>query len=206
MAGAISMSMSTAQVPDRPMRADARRNYDRLLGEARTSFAEHGTDASLEDIARRAGVGIGTLYRHFPNRHALMNAVFQEALSALLERSRELAGAEQPCRALVEWLGAIVTHAGEYRGLAQALMSASRDETSALAQCHTPLREAGARLLSRAQESRAVRADVSIDDLLQLTNAIALAAEQTPDDPALADRLLLLTLQGLKGRAGPSDG
>lgn len=204
MAGAISMSMSTTQVPGRPMRADARRNHDRLLGEARTSFAEHGTDASLEDIARRAGVGIGTLYRHFPNRHALMNAVFQEALSALLERSRELAGAEQPCRALVEWLGAIITHAGEYRGLAQALMSASRDETSALAQCHTPLREAGARLLSRAQESGAVRADVSIDDLLQLTNAIALAAEQTPDDPALADRLLLLTLQGLKGRADPS--
>ncbi|MGW6349830.1 MULTISPECIES: SbtR family transcriptional regulator [unclassified Streptomyces] len=200
------MSMSTARVPDRPMRADARRNHDRLVGEARTSFAEHGTDASLEDIARRAGVGIGTLYRHFPNRHALMNAVFQEALSALLERSRELAGAEQPCRALVEWLGAIVTHAGEYRGLAQALMSASRDETSALAQCHTPLREAGARLLSRAQESGAVRADVSIDDLLQLTNAIALAAEQTPDDPALADRLLLLTLQGLKGRADPSGG
>ncbi|WRZ74688.1 TetR/AcrR family transcriptional regulator [Streptomyces sp. NBC_01237] len=206
MAGAISMSISTARVPDRPMRADARRNHDRLVGEARTSFAEHGTDASLEDIARRAGVGIGTLYRHFPNRHALMNAVFQEALSALLERSRELAGAEQPCRALVEWLGAIVTHAGEYRGLAQALMSASRDETSALAQCHTPLREAGARLLSRAQESGAVRADVSIDDLLQLTNAIALAAEQTPDDPALADRLLLLTLQGLKGRADPSGG
>ncbi|WP_442818375.1 TetR/AcrR family transcriptional regulator [Streptomyces sp. NBC_01237] len=200
------MSISTARVPDRPMRADARRNHDRLVGEARTSFAEHGTDASLEDIARRAGVGIGTLYRHFPNRHALMNAVFQEALSALLERSRELAGAEQPCRALVEWLGAIVTHAGEYRGLAQALMSASRDETSALAQCHTPLREAGARLLSRAQESGAVRADVSIDDLLQLTNAIALAAEQTPDDPALADRLLLLTLQGLKGRADPSGG
>lgn len=206
MAGAISMSMSTARVPDRPMRADARRNHDRLVGEARTSFAEHGTDASLEDIARRAGVGIGTLYRHFPNRHALMNAVFQEALSALLERSRELAGAEQPCRALVDWLGAIVTHAGEYRGLAQALMSASRDETSALAQCHTPLREAGARLLSRAQESGAVRADVSIDDLLQLTNAIALAAEQTPDDPALAGRLLLLTLQGLKGRADPSGG
>ncbi|WP_328905486.1 TetR family transcriptional regulator [Streptomyces sp. NBC_00234] len=193
------MATSTAQTPARPMRADARRNYDRLLGEARMSFAEHGTDASLEDIARRAGVGIGTLYRHFPNRQALMNAVFQEALAALLTRSRELAEAEHPCRALVEWLGAIVTHAGEYRGVAQALMSASRDETSALAQCNVPLRQAGARLLARAQEVGAVRADVSIDDLMQLTNAIALAAEQSPDDPGLADRLLMLTLQGLKG-------
>ncbi len=77
-------------------------------------------------------------------------------------------------------------------------MSASRDETSALVQCHLPLREAGAGLLRRAQESGSVRADVSIDDLLQLTNAIALAAEQSPDDPELADRLLRLTLRGLK--------
>ncbi|MEU0664248.1 MULTISPECIES: TetR/AcrR family transcriptional regulator [Streptomyces] len=182
----------------RPMRADARRNYERLLREARTAFAEHGTDASLEDIARRAGVGIGTLYRHFPNRHALMNAVFQDALHTLLERSRDLAGAEQPCTALVEWLRAIVTHAGEYRGLARALMSASHDASSALSQCSTPMRSAGERLLVRAQEAGAVRADVSIGDLMQLTNAIALAAEQSPDDPELADRLLTLTLRGLK--------
>jgi AcrR family transcriptional regulator len=198
------MAMSTAPTPARPMRADARRNHDRLLSEARTSFAAQGTDASLEDIARKAGVGIGTLYRHFPNRQALMNAVFQEALTALLDRSRELAHADQPCTALVEWLGAIITHAGEYRGLAQALMSASGDETSALTSCHVPLRQAGAQLLARAQTSGSVRADVSIDDLLQLTNAIALAAEQTPADPALADRLLRLTLRGLK--AGPADG
>ncbi|WP_326699493.1 TetR/AcrR family transcriptional regulator [Streptomyces sp. NBC_01754] len=191
-------STAGAPAPSRPMRADARRNHDRLLGEARASFAEHGTDASLEDIARRAGVGIGTLYRHFPTRHALMNAVFQEALAALLTRSGELAESEQPCSALVEWLGAIVTHAGEYRGLAQALMSASADRDSALTACHVPLRQAGARMLVRAQASGAVRADVSIDDLLQLTNAIALAAEQTPGDPALADRLLRLTLQGLR--------
>ncbi|MFE7774084.1 TetR/AcrR family transcriptional regulator [Streptomyces sp. NPDC057445] len=176
----------------RPMRADARRNYERLLVEARAAFAEHGTDASLEDIARRAGVGIGTLYRHFPNRHALMNAVFQDALASLLERSRELASAEQPCGALVEWLRAIVTHAGEYRGVARALMSES------LSQCSVPLRQAGARLLARAQEAGAVRVDVSIGDLMQLTNAIALAAEQDPSDPELADRLLTLTLRGLK--------
>ncbi|MBT2441345.1 TetR/AcrR family transcriptional regulator [Streptomyces sp. ISL-36] len=180
------------------MRADARRNHERLLSEARTAFAEHGTDASLEDVARRAGVGIGTLYRHFPNRDALMSAVFQEALSALLQRSRELAGASEPCRALVEWLRALITHAGEYRGLAHALMSASDDESSALARCSVPLRAAGEVLLSRAQEAGAVRTDVSIRDLMQLTNAIGLAAEQSPQDEDLADRLLSLTLRGLK--------
>lgn len=199
------MATSTARTPARPMRADARRNYDRLLAEARGAFAEHGTDASLEDVARRAGVGIGTLYRHFPTRHALMSAVFQEAVASLITRSRELAAAERPCAGLMEWLGAIVTHAGEYRGLAQALMSTCRDENSALAPCNVPLREAGSVLLGRAQASGAVRGDVSIDDLMQLTNAIALAAEQSPSDPALADRLLTLTLRGLKPNSSPAD-
>ena len=199
------MATSTAGTPARPMRADARRNHGRLLAAARTAFAEHGTDASLEDVARRAGVGIGTLYRHFPTRHALMSAVFQEAVTSLITRSRELAGAERPCAALVEWLGAIVTHAGEYRGLAQALMATCRDESSALARCNTPLREAGSLLLTRAQWAGSVRADVSIDDLMQLTNAIALAAEQSPDDPQLADRLLTLTLRGLAKSSSSGD-
>ncbi|GGT90192.1 MULTISPECIES: TetR/AcrR family transcriptional regulator [Streptomyces] len=180
------------------MRADARRNHERLLSEARAAFAEHGTDTSLEDVARRAGVGIGTLYRHFPSRDALMSAVFQEALAALLQRSRDLAVAPDPCRALVEWLRALISHASEYRGLAHALMSASLDESSAMARCSVPLRAAGEILLSRAQEAGVVRTDVSIRDLMQLTNAIALAAEQSPQDADLADRLLSLTLKGLR--------
>ncbi len=79
-------------------------------------FAAHGTDASLEDVAKRAGVGIGTLYRHFPNRQALMSAVFEDAARELLVRSRELLSAPQPCGALVTWLREMVTHASEYRG------------------------------------------------------------------------------------------
>ncbi|TXS56607.1 TetR/AcrR family transcriptional regulator [Streptomyces sp. t39] len=187
----------------RPKRADARRNYERLLTEARAVFAARGTDASLEEIARRSGVGIGTLYRHFPSRHAMMSAVFQDALAELLERSRELAAAEQPCRALVDWLRAVVAHAGEYRGLATALMSGTADDSSAMASCSMSLREAGEGLLQRAQESGAVRPDVSIGDLMQLTNAIALAAEQSPTDTELPDRLLALTLRGLRAD-GPS--
>ncbi|WP_372341216.1 TetR/AcrR family transcriptional regulator [Streptomyces sp. CC224E] len=190
--------MTTAEHDrSRRMRADARRNYDRLLAQARIAFAEHGTGASLEDVARGAGVGIGTLYRHFPNRHALMSAVFEEAVSDLLDRSRALLDAPQPCAALVTWLREIITHASEYRGLSRALMSASQDASSALARCSDPMREAGQALLSRAQRVGAVRSDVSITDLLQLTNAIALAAEETPSDPGLADRLLRLTLRGI---------
>ncbi|MFF0557036.1 TetR/AcrR family transcriptional regulator [Streptomyces sp. NPDC004266] len=180
------------------MRADARRNHERLLTEARAVFAEQGADAPLEEVARRAGVGIGTLYRHFPTRADLLNAVFQEALAELLDRSREFEEADAPCRALAEWLRALIAHAGEYRGLAHALMSASHDRGSALARCSDPLRAAGERLLERARRAGQVRADVSIGDLMQLTNAIALAAEQCPEDALLADRLLALTLRGLE--------
>ncbi|MEW2394460.1 TetR/AcrR family transcriptional regulator [Streptomyces sp. NPDC046862] len=191
------------------MRADARRNHERLLAEARAAFAAHGTDASLEDVAKRAGVGIGTLYRHFPNRYALMSAVFEDAVGQLLARSRELLDDPQPCGALVTWLRDIISHAGEYRGLSRALMtvsySASHDSGddgenggSELARCGDPIREAGSALLARAQEAGAVRPGVSIGDLLQLTHAIALAAEETPADPDLADRLLTLTVRGLK--------
>ncbi|MHC0431122.1 TetR/AcrR family transcriptional regulator [Streptomyces sp. O3] len=182
------------------MRADARRNHERLLAVARAAFAEHGTDASLEDIARRAGVGIGTLYRHFPHRHALMSAVFQDAVDELLARSRELLDDPRPCEALVGWLREVITHAGAYRGLSRALMSVSYDDASALSRCREPMRDAGGALLARAREAGSVRPDVTIGDLLQLTNAIALAAEETPSDPGLADRLLTLTLQGLAPR------
>lgn len=204
------MTTETTHAP-RPMRADARRNYERLLAEARTAFTAHGTDASLEDIARRAGVGIGTLYRHFPNRTALMSAVFQGEVDALLARSRELLASAEPCRALVEWLRTIVAHASTYRGLSRALMAAQSDEGSAMSRCSLPMREAGSELLARAQGAGAVRADVGIVDLMQLTNAISLAVEQSPDDPELADRLLMLTLTGLKapasaGRDGGNDG
>src|SRR5690349_3483716 len=96
-------------VTPRAMRADARRHYGRLLAEARSAFAAHGTDASLEDVARRAGVGIGTLYRHFPNRHALLSAVFEDAVGDLLTRSQELLAAPEPCAALVTWLRETVT-------------------------------------------------------------------------------------------------
>ncbi|WP_189855187.1 TetR/AcrR family transcriptional regulator [Streptomyces poonensis] len=188
--------------PPRQQRADARRNRERLLVAARAAFAAHGTDASLEDVAKRAGVGIGTLYRHFPNRHALLSAVFADAAEQLLARSRELLVDPEPCAALVAWLREMISHAGEYRGLSRALMavssSASPDRGSELARCGGPIREAGGALLTRAQEAGAVRAEVRIGDLLQLTHAIALAAEETPDDPGLADRLLTLTLSGLR--------
>ncbi|NJQ00603.1 TetR/AcrR family transcriptional regulator [Streptomyces sp. PLAI1-29] len=184
------------------MRADARRNHERLLTVARAAFTEHGTDTSLEEVARRAGVGVGTLYRHFPNRRALIGAVFHGEVEALADRARELLEAEEPCAALLDWLRALIDHSVTYRGLSRALMTASTAADCELSSCAVPVRAAGGELLARAQRAGATRAEVEIGDLIRLTNAIAIAVEESPGDPGLADRLLTLTLHGLRADPG----
>src|SRR6266567_3379071 len=110
--------------PDRPMRADARRNYERLLKGALEAFGEQGADtASLEEIARRAGVGIGTLYRHFPTRQALLEAVYRDQVDALGIRAAELMRTDPPGTALAQWLEALVTFGRTKRRLTSALLT-----------------------------------------------------------------------------------
>src|SRR6516162_4774667 len=107
----------------RPMRADAQRNYARLLDAASAAFLEHGADdVSLEEIARRAGVGIGTLYRHFPTRQALLEAVYRDQVDALGARAAELAQSDSPAAALAEWVTALVTFGKAKRSLTTALL------------------------------------------------------------------------------------
>ncbi|AEW96174.1 MULTISPECIES: TetR/AcrR family transcriptional regulator [Streptomycetaceae] len=181
----------------RTMRADARRNYQRLLTEAKAAFLAQGSDAPLEEIARRAGVGIGTLYRHFPDRTALMAAVFTGEVDALVSLAGELAGRPDPVDALAVWLRAVITHSTAYRGLGKALMATG---AAGLDSCQAPLRQAGGTLLERARDVGGVRPDADIPDLLRLCHAIGLAAEADPDDPGLADRLLALAVDGLRAR------
>src|SRR4051794_23260971 len=168
------------------MRADAQRNYERLLEEAKQAFIVHGTDVALEDIARHAGVGIGTLYRHFPDRHSLMNAVFIRELDALNERARELAATDDPAEALFTWLRSVAAHSAMYRGLSSAILAQADGR---MLQCKTRLRESGGALLARAQEAGAVRSGVEMGDLLKLTSALVLCAEKNPDDARTFDRL-----------------
>ncbi|AKH84456.1 hypothetical protein AA958_22195 [Streptomyces sp. CNQ-509] len=187
-------------VQGRPMRADARRNYERLLGEAAVAFAEHGADASLEEIARRAGVGIGTLYRHFPDRFALMGEVFQTQVDELDAAARALtAEAGTPMGALAAWMRRYVDVSSTIRGVAATLM-----DEGLMVNCKEQLRETVELLASRARRSGELRADVARDDLLRLTSAIAYAAEKAsaknPEDTEIADRLLGLVLDGLRTR------
>lgn len=189
--------MTTADA--RRLRADARDNRERVLRAARTAFAEHGAQASLNKIAQSAGVGAGTLYRHFPTLQALLVAIVGDDVAALCAKGRDLLGHPSPGEALRTWLRAVAVHATAMRGLVAAQMAVppTPDADAALAACHEEIRATGAALLERARQDGAVPGDIDIADLLTLVNAIAWVSEQAPGDVHLLDRLLAL-VRGMK--------
>lgn len=177
-------------------RADARRNYALLLAVASEAVATHGADASLEQIARTAGVGSGTVRRHFPTRHAMLAAVFHDRIEALCARARDLALHPSPRTALLEWLSLFATEAATIGGLATAL---NRDRTLGPpgdVYCATDaLLGAGGPLVRRAAD--ALTPGVTVTDLLALATGIALATEGHADPAAEAQRLFALTVTGI---------
>lgn len=180
---------------DRPLRADARRNRERLLRSAAVAFAERGTDASLEDVARHAGVGIGTLYRHFPTRDDLVAALIDDEVADLVTRADELLGADDPLGALRTWLVALIAHVARYRGLATSLVDARGGRGRLAESCHRQ-EAAAAALVERARTSGALRADVTVAEVLDLVSALGWLAER--DAPTAASRLLDLVVGGLR--------
>ncbi|PWG09080.1 TetR family transcriptional regulator [Streptomyces sp. V2] len=159
----------------KPMRADARRNYERLLKAAAEAFAEHGEHASLDDIAKRAGVGSGTLYRHFPTRQALLEAAYLDRMEALGLRADELGDGLPPGRALAEWLHELCVVTIQVRGMRALLGSAVTGANASV--CGTRMKEAAGRLVERAQEAGFLRGDLSAVDVLLLAHGVATAAE-----------------------------
>jgi AcrR family transcriptional regulator len=185
------------------MRADARRNRDLLLSAALAAFTEHGADdVSLEEIARRAGVGIGTLYRHFPTRQALLESVYRDQVDALSALATDLMDAPSAGEALVAWMRAMIAFSTTKRSLITSML-ATMDKTSELfSACSTVIRQAADSLLVRAQEAGEIRPDIEATDMLRLSHAITVASERAPGGPEQAERLLGLMLDGL--RAGTS--
>ncbi|MFF0416550.1 TetR/AcrR family transcriptional regulator [Kitasatospora sp. NPDC004745] len=181
----------------RPMRADARRNYERLLAAAATVLEEQGTEASLEEIARRAGVGIGTLYRHFPTRAALLEAVLQDSMATLEGRARDLTASADPTAGLLAWLRDLAAYATRFRGLASAVMVNLVDEHTDFESCAGMLTAAGT-LLRQAQLAGGVRADVSVPDAVTLVNALVWALEQGNGDEEQFERLFDVVARGLR--------
>jgi AcrR family transcriptional regulator len=192
--------VNAANTPQRRMRADARRNYERLLAEAEVAFRERGTEASLEEIARRAGVSIGTLYGHFPTRQALLEAMLHERIDRLVATAEELLTHPSPGEALARWARATVAHMSPYRGLATSLLSGLKDENSALYRACQQMTAAGERLLDRARTAGLVRAEVGAADMFALINAAAWVREQVPAEQG--DRLLAFMLDGLRPVTG----
>jgi AcrR family transcriptional regulator len=180
---------------ERQMRADARRNYDRLIVIAREAFAEHGVETSLDDIARRAMVGPGTLYRHFPTREALLAAVYRGDVEALAAQADEIAQSHQPQEALAAWLRLQLDHIKYKRGLGGAVKTMLGADSETLAWCRDTMHASLDRLLSRAQAAGVVRTDVAAADVLRLVHGVGIASESAPDQ---ADRLLSFVLDGLR--------
>ncbi|WP_233872832.1 TetR/AcrR family transcriptional regulator [Paraburkholderia adhaesiva] len=166
------------------MRADARKNYSHLLEVARDVVAEHGADASMRDIARRANVGLATLLRHFPTREALFEALLRMKVDELIEQAAELETSSPPDEALVSWFSEGMAFVRTYSGICALFATAHADPDSALHASSTALRSAGARLLRRAQAEGTARADMDGVDLFALMSALGWAVGQ----PAFAPR------------------
>ncbi|MFJ4200228.1 TetR/AcrR family transcriptional regulator [Streptomyces sviceus] len=174
----------------RPHRKDAARNYDALLAAAREAFAEHGAEASLEDIARRAGVGIGTLYRNFPTRRHLFETVYADDVNTLVQVAQDLAD-EEPWQALTAWLDRFAGYMVTKRAVREAL----NDESEIFAACRDSMYAAGGPLLARAQEAGQARRDMDFVDLLRMVAGITATAF---DDDAQRDRVLSIALDGVR--------
>lgn len=185
------------------MRSDAKKNYDRLLAVAGDAFAEQGAEVSLRDIARRAEVGLGTLYRHFPSREALLEALLRSSFALLTEKARRLETASDPDDALLSWVREVITFAHSHRGVIAPMMGAIEDEDSALHASCVELRIAGAALLARAQAQGSARADIDGAELFDLIAALAWLREQ-PSHAPRADRLFSVIASAILAGRQPS--
>lgn len=197
--------MSQVTETKRARRVDAQRNYDRVLAVTRSEVAERGGDIVLEDIARQAGVGIGTLYRHFPTRQDLLEAAFLDEAQELKARAEALAEQldEVPddggaaFEALVAWLRQQLDFGTHGRCMGAAVLNAKHVEGSDIQLACVAMRDSGAVLLRRAQETGTVRSEVEMADVLRLMHGIVLANEHAPE-PERAERMFALVMAGIR--------
>jgi AcrR family transcriptional regulator len=185
--------------PAEQLRADARQNHARLIAAATEAFAERGADAPLEDIARRAGVGIGTLYRHFPTRLDLQAAVFRSQVGAVCEQGDELLGTVPPEQALTAWIRALAAYLVTKRGLSKALIEAVGADSELISSCWVAMHETKERLLANAQRAGVIRPDETAMDVMRLVHGVTLSSEKAPER---ADHLLSVMFDGLRAQPG----
>ena len=180
----------------RPKRADARRNYEKVLAAAREAFAEGGESTALEEIARRAGVGIGTLYRHFPTRQALLEALYASEVEAVCRSAAEFEDAD-PWEALNGWFERVMGYLATKRALAHELLNYLERDAALFRASRASLFEAGEPLLKRAQDAGAVRDDVDIAQVMQMVMGIA---KIPAAEPGQIEHIVRVALDGLRYR------
>ena len=185
----------TAEVTPRLMRADARRNYERLLVAAREVLMARGSDASVEEIAKAAEVGIGTLYRHFPRRIDLVEAVYREDVDGLVALAATVAEEHEPWDGLVAWLEGFLAYAAAKRTFLTELHEAFEKNPDLALQSREKVRGAAGTVLERAQQAGVARTDIDGADLMQLVGGMCMARTTIPGQN---ERLLLLLLDGIR--------
>lgn len=183
----------------RSLRADARRNRRRLLEAATEAFATDGLSVPLDEIARRAGVGPGTLYRHFPSKELLFEAVLLERFQRLVEEAKALRGSDEPGDALLSFIDRLAAEAAPKRDLIDALASGGTDLSATLAAEAAKLRREIGRLLNRAQASGVIRAGITADDLMALISGVLLSLRSASAARADPQRVLEVLRDGLRG-------
>ncbi len=196
-AGPAAPPTPTPGGPAETLRADARQNHARLIAAATAAFADKGADAPLEDIARRAEVGIGTLYRHFPTRLDLQAAVFRTQVGIVCDEGDALAATATPEQAFAAWMRSLTGYLVTKRGLSRALIEAVGVESELISSCWITMRETTERLLASGQEAGVIRPDVSATDVMRLVHGVAVSTERAPDR---ADALLSVILDGLRAK------
>lgn len=189
-----------ATTPEKPLRADAQRNREKLLAAAVDVFSEDGDDASLEAVAKRAGVGIGTLYRHFPTRDALVEAAYRAEVAHLAEAADDLLAEHAPDVALELWLDRFVEYSAAKRGMLVALRALADGHDDYFAATREQITGALTRLLDAAQAAGTVRKDVEAGDIFRATKAIFVMSEDDDWQPN-ARKLLALLMDGLRAGA-----
>lgn len=188
------------QLTEKPLRADARRNRAKVLEAARKEFAERGRDAQIDDVARRAKVGVGTVYRHFPTKAALISALVSDKFDAMAEFAREQLTRDDPWEALVEvlWFGA--SHGAGDRAFSE-IMAARHEEPIQKSPGEEAVGELVADLIERAQAAGKMRSDVTIDDIPLLMCGVGSASGMPHPCPEAWRRHLGIVLDGLRAEA-----
>jgi AcrR family transcriptional regulator len=194
-----SAAPKTASPAPAKLRADARRNRDKLVETAAAAFAENGVETSLEDIARRAGVGIGTLYRHFPTREHLVETVYRRELESLATAASELAEKHPADVALQEWMLRFVNYMATKRGMAASLKIIANSNSTLFSEGFGRIRIAFEGLLAAAREQDLIRKDIEQTDLMHAMSSIY-SIPDSPEWRASANRLIGLLMDGLRAK------